>query len=225
MKQIIYLMAVITIILFSCKKDEIETSPLTSLTVGNYVVGGTTVRLNSRSTNIFNNNANGTQLAITAGTNDLYVWPVGDSLHPYYTQSKFVSADRDVYSLFLCGIPGATEGVMIKENIPYRTDSTAGIRFINLSPNSTPLNITLSTSPTVNEVTGLTYKSYSEFKSYPGLYNSAYTFQVRKTDGTLLTTFALSATTVPRFANITVVIRGQMTGTPVIGTTRVNHDR
>jgi hypothetical protein len=222
-KQPIYFLLVTTI-LSSCKKDKIERTPLTSLTMVNAVFGGTTVKLGSNATTIANNNANGTQLAITAGSNDLYVWPVGDSLHPYFTAAKFVSQDREVYSLFLCGIPSATEGILLKETIPYRTDSTAGIRFINLAPNSTPVNITLSTSTTVNEVSNLAYKQYTEFKTYSGKANDAYTFQVRAAGNpnTVLATFALTATTVPRFANITVVIRQNGTG---LATFRVNQDR
>jgi hypothetical protein len=96
-----------------------------------------------------------------------------------------------------------------------------------LSPNSTPLNITLSTSTTVNEVSNLAYKQYTDFKTYPGLYNSAYTFQIRAASNpsVVLTTFSLTTATVPRFANITVVIRGMVGTTPALGTTRVNHDR
>lgn len=223
-----YILAFFSILmLVSCKKEEIKTSPLTSLMIGNYVAGGTSVKLGSNATTIANNNANGTAMALIAGSNDLYVWPVGDSLHPYYTQSKFASSDGEVYSLFLGGIPTAVDAILIKETIPHRTDSTAGIRFINLSPNSTPLNITLSTTPTVNEVSNLAYKSYTEFKTYAGLYNSAYTFQVRAANNpnTVLTTFALTAAQVPRFANITVVIRGMVGASPAIGTTRVNNDR
>lgn len=223
MKQIFYVLT-IAILITSCKKDEIKTSPLTSLTVGNYVVGGTTVRLGSNATNIGNNNANGTQLAIVAGTNDLYVWPTNDSLHPYYTQSKFTSSDREVYSLFLCGTPAAPEGILQKETIPYRTDSTAGIRFINLAPSSTPLNITLSTSTSVNEVANLAYKQQTEFKSYPGLYNSAFTFQVRAANNpnVVLASQSFTAATVPRFANITLVIRQNGSGVAFV---RMNHDR
>ena len=86
-----------------------------------------------------------------------------------------MTADREIFSLLLCGDTLAPDAVIIKENIPYRTDSTAGIRFINLSPNSTPLSITLSTSDTVNEVTALAYKKYTEYLSYPGLSTSDYT--------------------------------------------------
>ena len=208
MKQIIYLAIVVTII-SSCDKDEVKTSPLTSLMIGNFVSGGAAVKLGSNATTINNNNTNGTQLALVAGENNLYIWPLGDSLNPYYVQNKFVSADREVYSLFLGGTVANKEAILIKENIPYRTDSTAGIRFINLAENKPSVNITLSTLTTVNEVSALAYKSYTEFKSYAGLYNSAYTFQVRDAANptTVLATFSLTAAQVPRFANITLVIR------------------
>lgn len=213
----------------SCKKGEVETAKITSLTVGNFVAGGVAVKLGSNATSIANNNANGTQMALIAGTNDLYVWPVGDSMHPYFTFPKFASADREVYSLFLCGDTLAPVGIVIKENIPCHTDSTAGIRFINLSPNSTPLSITLSTTPEVNEVAELAYKNYTEFKTYPGLAASTYTFQVRDAStiapASPLATFTLSAAQVPRFANITLVIRGLVNNSPKIGITRVNNDR
>jgi hypothetical protein len=113
----------------------------------------------------------------------------------------------------------------VKENIPYRTDTTAGIRFINLSPDSPPLNITLSTSPTVNEVSNLRYKQYTDFKSYPANYNSSYIFQVRDTTGNLLKSYTLRASSFPLFANITLVIRGLMNGSPAMNFTLVKNDR
>jgi hypothetical protein len=214
--------------LTACKKDEVETTPLTSLTLVNAVYGGASVKLGSNATTIANNNY--AQMALVAGENNLYVWPVGDSLHPYYTSAKFTSQDREVYSLFLTGTAAAPEVITVKETIPYRTDSTAGIRFINLSPNSSskPIFITMASTPTVKEA-DLTYKQYTDFKSYPGLYNSTYTFQVRN-DTTVapkapLATFAFTTSTVPRFANVTLVIRQNNSATVPFGVYRVNNDR
>jgi hypothetical protein len=225
-KQIItFLCAMIFII--SCKKYEIETYPLTSLTMVNAVVGGVGMKFGSQATSIANNSF--TQISLIAGSNDLYVWPVSDSLKPYFSYPKFVTQGGEGYTLFVCGQVGSTEGVIVKKDIPYRTDSSAGLRFINLSPNSTPLNITLSTSPTINEISSLAYKQYTEFKSYPGFSNSAYTFQIRDASTASptapLATFSLPASTVPRFSNITLVIRGLVGTTPALGVTRVNNDR
>jgi len=190
----------------------------------NAIPGGATVKLNNYTGTVPNNA--GAYFSLMTGRETLYVWPQGDSLHPYFNTAKEIG-DGDIYSLFLTGSIAAPEAVLVKEALPYRTDSTAGIRFINLSPNSTPLNITLSTTPTVNEVSNLGYKAYTEFKTYAGLYNSAYTFQVRAANNpnVVLTTFALTTSTVPRFASITVVIRGMVGVSPAIGTIRVNNDR
>jgi hypothetical protein len=217
-----------TFVLFSsCEKDEVKTTPLTSLAVVNAVFGGTTAKLGTNATNISNNSS--AQLALKAGENNLYVWPVADSLKPYYTNAKFASSGGEVYSLFLAGTPASPEGIMVKETIPYRTDSTAGIRFINLAPNTgtKPINITLLSAPTTNDVSSLQYKTLSEFKAYPGLYNSTYTFQIRNDTSAApkppLATFALTAAQVPRFANITLVIR--QNGTNGLSVFRVNNDR
>lgn len=212
-------------IIFSCKKDEVKIIPLASINVINAVNGGTAVKLGSNSTTISSYNNNGTHIPLHAGSNDLYVWPVGDSLHPYYTQTKFNAEERAVYSLFLCGVPGAVEGILQKETIPYRTDSTCGIRFINLAPASSPLNITLATTPTVNEASNLAYKQMTEFRSYPSITSTApYSFQIRNAStNAVITTYAFNNfNPIPRFSNITLVIRQSGTGVAVF---RVNNDR
>lgn len=221
MKKIILLVTIITAAFTSCKKDKIDTTPLTSLSITNAIVGGTSAKLGSNATAVSNNNF--AQFALKAGSNNLYIWPTGDSLHPYYTQDKFSSSNGEVYSLFLSGTPAAVDAINIKETIPYRTDSTAGIRFINLANNNGALNVNLASTPTINEVTGLSYKAYTEFKTYPGIYNSTATFQVRKADGTLLTSFAFTTSTIPRFANVTLVIR--QNGANGVSVFRVNNDR
>ena len=158
----------------------------------------------------------------------MYIWPVGDSANPYYVNPKFVAKDREVYSLFVAGQIGSTTGLLIKDEIPYYTDSTFGVRFINLIPNSPPLNVTLSTiTPSVNEVSNLGYLQYTDFKIYPGkAANTSYTFQVRKaSDNSIVASFTLSP--VPRFANVTLVIKGMIggTGTAAPGMFRINNDR
>jgi hypothetical protein len=217
----------LSIITASCKKEEIKRYPLTSLNVANFVSNGKQVKLGSIAATI-NNNSN-LQMTLKAGENDLYLWPVGDSSKPYLVYPKFSSQENEIYSLFLHGDTLNPQGILIKENFPYHTDSTVGIRFINLSPNSSPLNITLSTSQAVNEAANLEYKQYTDFKTYAALYNSTYTFQVRDSKSIdplpPLATFSLSAAQVPRFANITLVIRGMVGTTPALGVTRVNQER
>lgn len=224
MKQILYCLFFVGL-LSACKKDSVKTTPLASLNLTNAIVSGATAKMGSNAATISSNAY--TQFGLVAGTNPLYVYPSTDSLHPYYNNS--ISTNQgDVYSLFLTGTTSAVDAVVIKENIPYWTDSSAGIRFINLSPNTggKPLNITLSASSSVNEVSGLNYKQYTDFKKYNGFYNSAYTFEIRNDTSVSphlpLATFALTSSTVPRFANITLAIRQSGSTVSVF---RINNDR
>jgi hypothetical protein len=199
------------LIMTSCEKSSTEKYPAGSINIANAIVGGTTARMGSNATNISNNNY--AQMGLNVGNNNLYIWPVGDSTHPYYNAQKLVVNDGEIYSLFLSGTPASVDAVLLKDTIPFQQDSTAGIRFINLAPNTSakPLNITLQVTPTINEVSNLAYKLYTGFKSYTGLYNSSYTFQLRNDTCAApkapLATISLAASAVPRFANITIVIR------------------
>lgn len=212
----------IMIVTSSCKKDNIATLPVASLTVTNAIVSGKSVRVGNIVTSVANNGS--AQLTLKEGEQDLYVWPVGDSSHPYFTHPKFNAGHKAVYSLFLAGQLPNIAGIIVQNNIPYHTDSTCGIRFINLSPNSPPLNITFSTTPTVNQVSNLAYLQYTDFKLFPAKgANTSYSIQVRKaSDNTLLLTYSL---TTPRFTNVTLVIRGLVSASPSLGVTKVNNDR
>ncbi|HMI01781.1 MAG TPA: hypothetical protein VK541_04820 [Pedobacter sp.] len=142
-------------------------------------------------------------------------------------------------TLFLCGQNGAYEGVFIKDDqIVNYTDQVMGIRIINLSPNSTPVNITLSTTSTINETTGLAYKQITDFKTYPADATVvSMIFQIRNSTGTLLASYTLPAKTPvspytnisiahARFKNVTLVIKGLIgttTGANAFGVFPVSH--
>jgi hypothetical protein len=222
-KNLFYIIFLGMMIISSCKKDTFQNRPVASLTLINTVTGGEPVKLGSQASTIYNNSAS--QLAVNVGGYELYIWPEGDSAHPYYTYAKFNAADREVYSLFLGGTPSAVDGILIKEDIPYRMDSTGGIRFINLSPDSPPLDISLSSTPAVNEVSNLVYKQFTEFRSYPALASTdLYTFEIKDAStGDVILTYDCDP--IPRFSNITLVISGLIGGSPEIGITMVTQDR
>jgi hypothetical protein len=210
----------------SCEKAEIPSKPLASINITNVVAIGKTARLNSYTTNISNNGFS--QFGLHPGDNSLYVYPTADSLNPYYNQPLSVQ-EGEIYSLFLAGPPAKVDAVLIKENIPFITDSSFSVRFINLSPNSDAISINIVGKPDGSEVSNLAYKQISDFKSYQALStNASYAFQVRQiSTGKLLAsyTFSNSSNPIPRFANVTLVIRGMVGGSPSIGVTRVNNDR
>jgi hypothetical protein len=198
MKTLKYIPAIILIItaVFSCKKNVVESKPLAALNLVNTITGGTAAKFGSYNPSV-SNNANAVFGLNPVNPPLIYVYPVADSLHPYYNNGYNIGAlyDGDIYTLFLGGTPVAIDAILVKEAISYRTDSTAGIRFVNLSPNSQAVNVTLSTSSTVNEFGNVAYKGITDFKSYSALStNTSYIFQVRSasTPNTVLASITLS---------------------------------
>jgi hypothetical protein len=86
-----------------------------------------------------------------------------------------------IYSFFLAGDTSSVDTFFIKDNIPVYSDSSAGVRFINLAPASGPMSINLEGNPvTQMEFSNLGYKQISAFKAYSAN-NSApgsYTFVI-----------------------------------------------
>jgi hypothetical protein len=104
-----------------------------------------------------------------------------------------------IYSLFLCGKDTTSPDYLFTiDTLPYHgpNDSTAGIRFVNLSAGSNPISINLEGSANGSEVSNLGYKGITGFKDY--ISNSSvtyggYIFVVRDVaTGDSLTTFSLN---------------------------------
>lgn len=217
---------IVALVITSCKKTK-EVRGVTSLNIINVaaVSPAPTLKFGSNATTIANNSY--TLFSLVSGTNKLYVYPVGDSSHPYYNNT--ITTAGGIYSLF---ISNATDAVLIKDTIPYRKDSTFGVRFINMSPGSPALSINLKGKANGSEVSSLPYKSYTEFKTYNARINkssdSTYAFVIRKAGtGDSLTTYTVAYTggnfVTPRFQNITLVLRGIINGTPSFGVTKENN--
>lgn len=124
------------------------------------------------------------------------------------------------------------------EQYPTYKETVIGIRFINLSPNSPSLNVTLSTSTSINEASGLTYKQQTAFKVYPAVVlNVPIVFQFRDAaTGNLLVSYSLPVAPASpytnvsvgntQFKNITLVIKGLVgttTGANAFGVFPVPH--
>ena len=69
-----------------------------------------------------------------------------DTLKPIYNETKQFSAG-DFHTLYLAGRPGAIDPVLMKEDIPLRTDSTTGVRFINLCQDCGTVDINIVDAP------------------------------------------------------------------------------
>lgn len=227
-KFIFCLITVLAIVFISCKKDAPNYRPLSSLKVVNTLTGGAVVKVNNNGTTVSNNAV--ADFSLPIGNPDIYVYPVADSANPYYTSNKGVAvSEGDIFTCFIGGNVANKTALLVKENLPVHTDSTAGVRFINLSPGSPVVKVTLSTSTGTSEFGDIVYGQPTEFKSYAAAsINSTYTFQVRNAaNNTIIASITMSGTTlasfVPRFRNVTLVLRGVVGGSPAAGITRVNH--
>jgi len=125
----------------------------------------------------------------------------------------------NMYTLFLAGDSTKPDTVLTTDNIPYYpfSDSVAGIRFINLVPDSKPVLVNLQgNDPTkVDEFTNIAYKQITAFKQYAATSSSptSYKFEIRdQTSDSLLYTYTWSY---PVLKNQTIVIAGsEVVGSP-----------
>jgi hypothetical protein len=75
----------------------------------------------------------------------------------------------NIYSLFLTGADtNSPDYLLTTDTIPFYgpTDSTVGIRFVNLSAGSSPMTVNLEGSGIGSEANNLAYKSVTGFKGY-----------------------------------------------------------
>lgn len=216
-KQLI-IMAIAIIALMSCKKSAIQIAPLASLNVTNAVINGAILQMNNLNLYISNNSYS--QISLIPGQSLVNIYPYNAVNSPYFNQN-ISTINGGSYSLFLSGPATAIDATLVKETYQNYTDSTAGVRFINLSPNSNPISVNISGNANGSEVASLAYKSYSGFLKYPAkVVNTSYVFQFRDaTTGTLIASTTLAT---PRFHNVTIVLRGLVNGSPAAGITTVN---
>jgi len=232
MKKVLCII-LLTAAFFGCKKTSVDISPLASLNLVNASVNVSAVKVNFTG-NGLPNYYNLITATTAYGANSLF--PVNANTTVPVTiinstdstkalvSSNLNLANGGIYSLYLAGQSTAVDTIMVKETIPSFQDSSCAVRFINLSYNSNPISITLSTTPTVPEFSGLAYKSAAAFKTYTATAaTNTYTFQVR--DATTLALLGSYTLTVPRFFACTLAWIGQagVTGTNAPKVIRINN--
>lgn len=209
------------ILLVSCKKDTPKFYPLASLNVADAVIGGGNVKLN---TNVRDSTTiNGYKLfqLNASGNTAIRLYPTNNPTVSYYEQSHEI-INGGIYSLFLTGTATAPEALFVKDEIPaFSQDSILRVRVVNCSPNSTGINVSLVSAPTVHIFSDLLYKNLSAFSAIPlktVIPAGSNSFQLKNSSGTVLATYTLPAAGVisiasSRFKCITLVIKG------LVGTT------
>ncbi len=158
------------------------------------------------------------EYSIPSGLIPMEVSQSTDTLHNIFSGTVQFQPHQ-IYSLFLAGQVDQTgqsnaDTLLTIDNPPYHSisDSTDGIRVINLSPGSNPISIDIQGNPNGSEVGGLAYRAVTAFKNYLATSNvSQYNFELRDSaTGNLLATWSYSVTP---FQNVTIGLCGSATNT------------
>jgi hypothetical protein len=193
--------------LIACNKTTVNLTPLSSMTIVNAVPGSPGAMLAAYSSPVYPGSYGQFGLIVTSNPL-IYVWPTGDSTHPYYN-SSLSAVNGGIYSLYLTGTDPQTNTLLFKDTIPSYSDSLMGTRFINLSSDSGPLTFDFMDTAVHPLVSNLSYKSITSFKTLPAgsaiINNGGYNFEVRDTAGNILFTLNQAAVT---FKNVTIVTSG-----------------
>ena len=141
---------------------------------------------------------------------------------------------KPINTLYIVGQSPNIESIFRSESnfpsiqpVAENPDYSFYLRFVNLSPNSAPININVAGSLT-NEVAGLSYKGITDFKKYvasPAIPASGsnpavpatpnYVFEIKDAaTNTLLNTITVNSTNT-RFKTAVVVIRGTYPTLPI----------
>ena len=242
MKGILSLLSGIMMCLIACKnsdQDVIRTAA--TIQVINAVVDVPVVKVNPSGGRY---SFKKTTDSVKYSANKFYFSPTGGSsiravASPDSTKvlfSRSVNLKSAVYTLYLAGTAASPDTLFREEvNFPFismnkmftAADSIVNVRFVNLSPNSTPIKVRIANAAT-DEIANLPYKTIGSWKAYPAkLTSTPYSFQVRSVaDDALLATFNLTANAANRFKNVTLVIKGLQgttTGVNAFGVFMVNY--
>ncbi|MDB5133996.1 MAG: hypothetical protein JWP37_599 [Mucilaginibacter sp.] len=223
MKKLNYiLLPVLLLTILSCKKtDNKIITPSANLLIANVVAGGSTLTFNPTTAVISNNGS--TNFPVPTGQSQISLSDNSQSPAVNYYNQSFMATNAGNYTLFLAGgSPALIDPILIQEHYQNYTDSVCAVRFINLSPNSSPVSVNITGQTNGSEVTSLAYKAYSSFKQYPAKKaNVNYAFQFRNaTTGALIASYTLVT---PYFHNVTIVLRGLVGSSPAAGVTLVSH--
>jgi len=180
----------------ACKKEGLPKVASSALNVVNAITNQSSVNVNPFGTPIVYSTfpqlsyQSSEVLTLSPGNSDITVNIVTDTLHTFYNQNVS-TVNGGIYSLYLFG-QSPYQTMLLKDNIPAVQDSSAGVRFINLSPDSQPVTVNIQ-GDNNTVFNSLAYKSITDFKmlsakmSVGGVYN----FEVRDAaSGTVLYTYS-----------------------------------
>ncbi|MDO6433022.1 DUF4397 domain-containing protein [Flavitalea sp. BT771] len=206
--------------IFSCEKTKYIAPPV-SFVVINAMPGSNDIvpKLGADTAGrYFNSPESGRNIArVSYGTSQLYsigpgqtsltVVPITDTTFNIF-KTDLTLESGTIYSFYLSGDTAHADTMMVKENLPPITDSSAGARFVNLASGGKSLTINLASDNTHTPIASLAYHNLSDFKNYDAGMNVGghYDFEIRdQATGDSLTTFTW---TYARYRCTTIVISG-----------------
>jgi hypothetical protein len=208
-------------ILGSCSKSNPTSyTPSAAITITNAVAGSGAMVLNGSPNQNYTSVASFTSQAfpLLAGGQTIDVSdPAATPAITYFHRAVNIT-DKGNYSLFLAGLSATqADTIFITETFTNPTDSSCGVRFINLSPDSGPLSINITGGDPGGETPSLAYKAYTNFKLHSARIADVIAgigFEIHDAaTGNLLTTYTLIPST---FHNITLAIAGYQAGPSII---------
>ena len=217
-KYWIYLLVIGLFLMFSCKKETAKPKGTSALIIVNGMVGSSILFTNFDSSRPQHFNPfpgyvgyqSFAEYGSYTGNVSLSLTDNSDTTKVAYKVTMNLPLNA-IHSLFLTGTLTAPQSFITTDHPPYHgiTDSVAGVRFVNLSPGSSPISVNIQGNANASEVSGLAYKKVSDFKALPATsVVSDYLFEIRDAaTGDLLTTFDYD--NIARFNNVTIVICGE----------------
>jgi hypothetical protein len=165
------------------------------------------------------------QYSVSDATTPIRLTSAEDTLQPWI-QGKMSLEAGGIYSLYVAGKDGKQiDTLLSKDVLPSYSDSTAGVRFINLMESKREVTINLEgNSPDQPEFGSIGFKQSTAFKGYSARTGIlSYNFEIHdKQSGEMITTFSWS---LKIFRNTTIVILGQddPSGALTANAFQVNH--
>ncbi len=211
-KATVYIACAFLFFAIACTKES-KPSGTASLTIINTVVGSNILVTDFSSSHPLEWYANASMLAFGAyynnveasynnqfnaysGTQNLTLFNYPDTTAqsaPLFRLQLHLPAGA-ISSLFLTGTVAAPDTLLTLDHPPYHpfADSSMGVRFVNLSPGSTPVSINIRGEATGSEAASLPFKGITGFKNYPTVSTvSEYVFEFRNaSNGALLATYS-----------------------------------
>ena len=150
---------------------------------------------------------------LSYGSSNRFTLPVGEDRDIVFVSSEDTASQvhqqtvsfeaGGIGTLFLTGQGSSIDGLFLNDELLSSTDSLAGVRFVNLSPDSQGIRFEAEGA---GDLSNLSFRDATAFLPLDATSdNASYAFEVKNAAGDVLTTFS---TTVPVFKNITLAVIG-----------------